>query len=165
MFKTLGALVAGLVLSGCASIVNDSMHPMRLETKAADGAMVSGADCKLTNDYGTYSAKSGETTQVRRSGKDMDVVCKHPEHPDAQGRVISRANAGLAGNILFGGGIGAIIDHNKGTAYTYPSWIQMAFGKTMVFDRSDEKEGRPVIGAELPGSAASGVAAAGATAK
>jgi hypothetical protein len=34
------------------------------------------------------------------------------------GRAISRANAGMAGNIIFGGGIGAIIDHNKGTAYS-----------------------------------------------
>ncbi|EHR72648.1 hypothetical protein BurJ1DRAFT_3845 [Burkholderiales bacterium JOSHI_001] len=161
MFKTLGALgalAAGIALSGCASIVNDSMHPIRLETKAADGVMVNGADCKMTNDYGSFNAKSGETTQVRRSGKDLDVVCKHPDHSDAQARVISRANAGLAGNIIFGGGIGAIIDHNKGTAYTYPTWIQLAFGKTMVFDRSAEKEGQPVVGAEVaaaPASAAS----------
>jgi hypothetical protein len=63
-------------------------------------------------------------------------------------RAISRANAGLAGNILFGGGIGAIIDHNKGTAYTYPTWIRMVFGKTLVFDRSNEKEGQPLLGSE-----------------
>ena len=57
----------------------------------------------------------------------------------------------LAGNILFGGGIGAIIDHNKGTAYTYPTWIQLVFGQTLVFDRSDEKEGQPVPG-RAPGA-------------
>jgi hypothetical protein len=55
---------------------------------------------------------------------------------------------GLAGNIIFGGGIGAIIDHNKGTAYTYPSWIQLVFGKSLVFDRSTEKDGQPVPGME-----------------
>ena len=64
------------------------------------------------------------------------------------GRAISRANAGMAGNIIFGGGIGAIIDHNKGTAYTYPTWIQLIFGKTLVFDRSAEKDGQPVLGME-----------------
>ncbi len=56
--------------------------------------------------------------------------------------------AGMAGNIIFGGGIGAIIDHNKGTAYTYPTWIQLIFGKTLVFDRSAEKDGQPVLGME-----------------
>ena len=78
----------------------------------------------------------------------MDITCKDPANPDAVGRAISRANAGLAGNIIFGGGIGAIIDHSKGTAYTYPTWVQLVFGKTLVFDRSEEKDGQPVKGTE-----------------
>ena len=52
------------------------------------------------------------------------------------------------GNIILGGGIGAVIDHNKGTAYSFPVWMQLAFGKTLVFDRSTEKEGRPTLGVE-----------------
>jgi hypothetical protein len=63
---------------------------------------------------------------------------------------ISRANAGLAGNIIFGGGIGAIIDHNKGTAYTYPQWVRVVMGKMLTFDRSADKEGQPNNGLELP---------------
>ena len=82
----------------------------------------------------------------------MDITCRHPANPEAAGRAISRANAGLAGNIILGGGIGAIIDHNKGTAYTYPTWVQLVFGKTLVFDRSAEKDGQPVMGTEPVGS-------------
>ena len=133
---------------GCASVVNDSTHPMKVETKTEAGQIVAGAECKLTNDYGSTPVKSGETTQVRRSNKDLDIVCKHPENPDATARAISRANAGMFGNIILGGGIGAIIDHNKGTAYTYPTWVQLVFGKTLVFDRSAEKEGQPTLGTE-----------------
>jgi hypothetical protein len=48
---------------------------------------------------------------------------------------------------LLGGGIGAIIDHNKGTAYTYPLWVQLVFGKTLSFDRRADKEGQPNLGA------------------
>ena len=143
------AIVAGcLVFTGCASIVNDSTHPMKVETKTDAGAIVVGAECKLTNDYGSVSMKSGDTAQVRRSSKDMDIVCKHPENPDATARAISRANAGMFGNIIIGGGIGAIIDHSKGTAYTYPTWVQLVFGKTMVFDRAAEKDGQPALGTE-----------------
>lgn len=141
-------VLAVLVSTGCASIVNETTHPMKIETKTGSGEMVAGADCKLTNDYGTVSAKSGETTQVRRSSKDLDIVCKDPSNPDASARAISRANGGMWGNIILGGGIGAIIDHNKGTAYTYPTWIQLVFGKTLVFDRTDEKEGAPTLGTE-----------------
>jgi len=73
---------------------------------------------------------------------------------DAKGTAISRANGGMAGNILFGGGIGAIIDHNKGTAYTYPEWMRLVTSRETTFDRRDDKEGAPNNGL-LPTAAAS----------
>lgn len=119
---------------------------MKVETKTAAGTMVADADCKLTNDYGVFNVKSGETTQVRRSSKDLEIVCKNPANPDAVATAISRANGGMFGNIILGGGIGAVIDHNKGTAYSYPVWVQLVFGQTLVFDRRAEKEGQPTQG-------------------
>lgn len=151
MIVRLSALAVAVACTGCASIVNDTTHPVKIETKTASGENVTGAECKVSNDYGTVQAKSGETTQVRRSSKDLDITCKHPQNPDATARAISRANAGMVGNIIIGGGIGAIIDHNKGTAYTYPTWVQLVFGQSLVFDRSDEKEGQPVPG-RAPGT-------------
>ena len=100
MIERMSLYAACVVFSGCASVVNDSTHPMKVETKSVAGQVVSGAECKLTNDYGTVSMKSGDTTQVRRSSKDMDIVCRHPENQEAVGRAISRANAGMFGNIL-----------------------------------------------------------------
>lgn len=142
------ALITVVLMSGCASVVNDSTHPVKIETKTAEGLLVNGAECKLTNDYGSFTAKSGDTIQVRRSSKDLDIVCKTLDQQDASARAISRANGGMFGNILLGGGIGAIIDHNKGTAYTYPTWMQLIFGKSLVFDRSAEKDGQPTVAAE-----------------
>lgn len=134
---------AMLVLTGCASVVNDTSHPIKVETLTQQGQAITGAECKLSNDYGSSTMKSGDTAPVRRSSKDLDIVCKHPDNPDATARGISRANGGMFGNIILGGGVGAIIDHNKGTAYTYPTWVQLVFGKALVFDRSNEKEGTP----------------------
>lgn len=145
-YRTATACAAVLLASGCASIVNETTHPIRVETRTQAGQAVTGAECTLSNDRGSMTMRSGETAQVRRSGADLDIVCTHPANPNAQARAISRANAGLAGNIIFGGGIGAIIDHNKGTAYTYPTWVQLIFGQVLVFDRRDEQEGRPVAG-------------------
>lgn len=148
MLRALAAAAAALSFTGCATVVNDSMQPMKVETTKDDGTSVAGAECRLTNDYGTITTKSGDTAQVRRSSKDLDITCRSPENPDALARAISRANAGMFGNIILGGGIGAIIDHNKGTAYTYPTWVRLQFGKTLVFDRTNEKEGQPVPGTE-----------------
>lgn len=143
MFKNLTLAIVPFAFAGCASIVNDTTHPMKVETKSASGELVAGAECKLTNDYGSFTVKSGDSTPIRRSSKDLDIVCKDPKNPDATARAISRANGGMAGNIIFGGGIGAIIDHNKGTAYTYPTWVQLVFGQSLVFDRRTEKDGLP----------------------
>ena len=74
MLRTLAAAAAALAMTGCATVVNDSMQPMKVETAKADGTLVSGAECKLTNDYGTVTSKSGDTVQIRRSGKDLDIT-------------------------------------------------------------------------------------------
>jgi hypothetical protein len=160
MLRVFALVSTAVLFTGCASVVNDSTHPMKIETQTESGQAVAGADCKLTNDYGTISAKSGDTAQVRRSSKDLDIVCKHPENRDATARAISRANAGMFGNIIIGGGIGAIIDHSKGTAYTYPTWVQLVFGKTLVIDRNTEKDGKPAVGVEqaVPVAAAASAA-------
>jgi hypothetical protein len=146
MIRILAAAAVAVLATGCASIVNGTLQPMRIDTVRADGSAVPGADCQLANNYGTMSVRSGTTVQMRRSSWDLDITCKDPANPDAIGRAISRANAGLAGNILFGGAIGAVVDHKRGTAYTYPTWVQLVFGKTLVFDRSAEKDGQPVTG-------------------
>ncbi len=74
-------------------------------------------------------------------------------------------NAGMFGNILIGGGIGAFIDHNRGTAYTYPSWIQLVFGQTLVFDRREEKTGQPLAGKPATPENKSAAATGGTVAK
>ena len=138
------SVASTLVLSGCASVVNDKTHPMKIETKTQAGVLVSGADCTLKNDKASSTAKSGEVTNVRRSSADLEITCKHPTNPEATAKAISRVNSGMFGNIIIGGGIGAIIDHNTGNAYTYPAWIQLIFGRTLTFDRRNEKDNEPV---------------------
>lgn len=146
--KVLAIVLSASIFTGCASITGDSTHPVKIETKTQAGEVITGAECRVSNDYGSNTMRSGDTIPVRRSSKDIDILCKHPGNPDANARAISRAGSGMYGNIIFGGGIGAIIDHNKGTAYTYPTWMQLVFGKTLVFDRSAEKEGTPAFGIE-----------------
>ena len=49
----------------------------------------------------------------------------------------------MFGNILLGGGIGAIVDHSNGSAYNYPDWMKLVMGKSLSFDRKDTLPNSP----------------------
>ncbi|MCZ4314588.1 hypothetical protein O4H66_14350 [Comamonadaceae bacterium G21597-S1] len=138
-----------VLTQGCASIVNDTTNPMRVETYSQAGTEVADMQCKLENDYGSQTVKTPGTLQIRRSAKDLHIICSKIGEPDAKGVVTSRANGGMFGNIIFGGGIGAIIDHNKGTAYSYPQWVRLVVGRMLGFDRSNDKDGMPNLGKDV----------------
>lgn len=55
----------------------------------------------------------------------------------------------MFGNIVFGGGIGAIIDHAKGAAYSYPQRIRLVVGRMLGYDRKDDKDAAPNLGTEI----------------
>lgn len=142
------ALSIAVLATGCATITGDTVQSIRVETRTANGAEIRDADCELSNEYGSVRLRTPGNVSIRRSSSDLNVRCTAADQEPAHGRGVSRANAGMWGNIIFGGGIGAIIDHNKGTAYTYPQWMQMTFGKVLTFDRSDDKDGQPSVARE-----------------
>jgi hypothetical protein len=148
MKATIAIASASMLFTGCATVMNDTNQPVKVEAVSPDGTSVSGADCTLVNDRGVVLVKSGGTAQVHRSSADLAITCVQPDQVDAKARAVSRANAGLWGNVLIGGGIGAVIDHTRGTAYTYPTWVQLVFGKALLFDRSSEKDGQPTPATE-----------------
>ena len=144
-YKIALALSTLLLASGCASIIKDSKQAMRVQTFAADGTEVTGARCLLESDDGNYYVRSPRRVMVERSSGDLLVTCEQKEKglPRADGRIVSRATAAIWGNVIFGGPIGAAIDHGNGNAYSYPEWIQLKFGELRVFDGADRPEGRP----------------------
>lgn len=146
-FWGLAAFVAILsVLTGCASITNGTTQTMKIETLTQAGQALPGAECRLSNDKVASRAVSGRSAQVRRSGSDLMVQCTLAGQPMASGQAVSRANAGLAGNLLLGSALGAAIDVGTGAAYTYPTWIRLVFGEDRLFDRSGHRDDGPVVG-------------------
>ncbi|WP_226791353.1 hypothetical protein [Alcaligenes faecalis] len=137
--------VAALLLTGCASITSESMQLVRVDAVDETGEKVTDARCTLTNDKGEFVTEAGKHARVGKSSKNLNVTCTATDRTDeATGTLISRAGAGMFGNIIFGGGIGAIIDHNRGTAYNYPDWVELVFGKILTYDRMKNKEGVPM---------------------
>jgi hypothetical protein len=131
-------LIFSLVgLVSCASITSDTNQPLSLVTKDLKGDTVEGAQCTLRNDKGAWEAKSPSFVNVSRSFEDLVVECKKPGYQTGSLKAVSRAAGGMWGNIVFGGGVGAIIDHSRGVGYNYPDILPVVMGKTVIMDRSD----------------------------
>lgn len=145
-------LALPMLLSGCATITKDANQSVQIETYSKDNQPVSGTKCVAQNDRGQWTATTPGAVSVHRSGENLLINCEKEGESAGKGTVISRANGGMFGNILLGGGIGAIIDHNKGTAYTYPSWIRIIMGENLIYDRKDEQENQPMNGIATVGS-------------
>jgi hypothetical protein len=148
--KAGAALLGALALTGCASVVNDVTHPVRIETVTSAGDAVEGANCALDNDKASQNVTTPVVANVRRSHEDLKIACTKTGLQAGNGVATSRANAGLAGNILIGGGIGAVVDHTRGTAYTYPQWVRVVMGQTTYFDRSMDVDGKVNAGMPSP---------------
>jgi hypothetical protein len=139
-------LLCSTFLTGCASITKDSNQPVKVETYTKDNQVVTGAKCTAKNERGEWKAETPSAMSVHRSGENLLISCEKEGMIAGIATVISRANGGMFGNILFGGGIGAIIDHNKGTAYSYPDWIRVVMGDNLVYDRKNNKDNEVMLG-------------------
>lgn len=138
--------LASSTMIGCASISKDSNQPVHIETYNQKNEKIENAKCLAKNDRGEWVANSPGIIMPHRSGKNLTITCTKENEEAGNATLISRANGGMWGNILFGGGIGAIIDHNKGTAYSYPDWVKVILGQHLIFDRKKNVEGEIMAG-------------------
>lgn len=123
------ALAACVLSTGCASVTGGNTQKMYVQAQTLDGTPVTGADCSLSNDKGTWRVKAPGDTSITRSNKRMEVKCGKSPLPEGVVSVESSTRAAMFGNILIGGAIGAVIDHSSGAAYEYPEMIKVVMGR------------------------------------
>lgn len=133
MFRTIAtiatvAIVAIVLLTGCASVTGSTNQSMSVQTRAHAGTEVRGANCELTNNKGKWFITTPGSVMVHRSNDDMQVLCQKPGLEPGRAAVVSEIKGTMFGNIIIGGGIGAIIDHSNGSAYEYPNFVQVVMG-------------------------------------
>jgi hypothetical protein len=132
VFRSLFVLVPTVLFAtGCASIVSGSNQSLSVETRT-DSGPVSGVNCRLSNNKGTWFVTSPGSTTVNRSFEDLAVKCEKDGMEPGLLSVKSGTKAMAFGNILFGGVIGAGVDISTGAAYDYPPLIVVMMGKTGV---------------------------------
>lgn len=124
------ALVISASVSGCSTLTGEgTSQNLSVMTYTPENQDLTGASCELKNDEGLWTAVTPATVMVRRSNKDLMVKCSKAGFSDATANVVSKTKANMWGNIIFGGGVGAIIDHSNGSAYQYPPTLKMIMGK------------------------------------
>jgi hypothetical protein len=119
---------------GACSTITQSENQSLALTATYQGKPVE-PTCQIKNDKGNWDAKAPTNVMVRKSNEDLEVTCKKEGMPDGLLKAISRAAGSMFGNIIFGGGIGALIDHNKGTGYDYPDQLPVKMGESVVVDK------------------------------
>ena len=122
--------MASLLFTGCASIVTGQNQALSVETIAQNGSQVSGANCRLANDKGTWFVVTPGSATVTRSYNDINVSCSKDGHEPGILVAKSSTKVMAAGNILFGGIIGAAVDAGTGAAFDYPSLIRVIMGRS-----------------------------------
>lgn len=142
------SLIIGL--AGCASVTGSSTQNISIQTRAPDGKEVKEAQCDLINKRGTYFLTTPGTIMISRSNDDLTVTCRKDGFDNGRAGVVSNTKGSMFGNILLGGGIGAIVDHNSGAAYEYPTFVQVVMGSNITIGtkREDVQQNQnPMTGA------------------
>jgi hypothetical protein len=127
---TIAIAMLSILTTGCSTITGGgTSQSVSVQTLAADGQDVESAKCEMTNDEGTWFVTTPGSSVVRRSNKDLQVICNKVGLDVGTANVVSRTTGNMFANILLGGGIGAIVDHNNGSAYEYPGLIKIVMGR------------------------------------
>ena len=111
-----GLAALGMILSGCATIVNGTTQSISIST-----ASVVGARCTLVNSEGTWYVTTPGSAVVHKTKNDLDITCTMAGYEDAHRVVPSKFNATTAGNIIAGGLVGIAVDAASGANYEYPA--------------------------------------------
>lgn len=128
------ALLAGVALTGCASVSGGNVQKMYVQAQTQAGAAVTGAECTLINDKGSWRLVAPGDTSIVRSNKRIEVKCEKQPLPQGVVSVESSTRGAMYGNILLGGVVGAVVDHNSGAGYEYPEMIKVTMGRMISLD-------------------------------
>lgn len=148
MHRFVFLITAFSFLSGCASVTGTPNQSVSVQARSSNGKEVKEAACDFINKRGTWFITTPGTVQIHRSDDDLQVTCRKEGFDNGRASVVSDTKGSMFGNILLGGGIGAVMDHNNGSAYEYPSFIQVTMGIDSLIGtpRDNKAESRNTIG-------------------
>jgi hypothetical protein len=126
--NVLACVMIAALTSGCSTLTGSTTQSVSVRTKDQSGTEISDVACDLVNKDGTWFVKSPGSVVIHRSNDDLQINCKKDGVPNGSAAAVSDVKGSMVGNIVFGGGIGAIMDHVNGSAYEYPTLLEIVMG-------------------------------------
>jgi hypothetical protein len=90
---------------------------------------VQGAACTLTNSEGIWYLTSPGSATVHKTKNDLTVTCTKDGFQSGSQVAVANFGGATFGNLVVGGGIGAIVDAASGANYSYNSPIIVPLGE------------------------------------
>lgn len=124
-FRMLMALLALTQLASCASFLNGSGQSMQVSTWCKDRQIP--AACTAENSKGALSFRTPGEIHVGKDFFHLQITCKSPFYNEVTVTVPSMLNLSAAGNVLFGGVVGAGLDVYTGSAFAYNRDVRISY--------------------------------------
>ena len=116
----MAVMIAIIALSGCATM---------MQGNEGENVMVNaqncpaGTKCTLTNKKGSWTVEVPGSVTVQKSDDTLYLRCSGPGGAVAQAALDSEMTGTIFGNIILGGGIGAIVDANTDAHREYDNAV------------------------------------------
>jgi hypothetical protein len=116
---------------GCASITGSRNQPISVTT-THEGAPITGANCSLVNDKGTWYVRTPGSVMIQKAYGDLSVSCKKEDSHVGASIFKSSAEGATWGNIIAGGLIGYAVDASTGAGFSYAPTLNLEMIKGSV---------------------------------
>ena len=123
--KTTLLLLTALFISGCASVLHGDNQSMRVSTLCGQQSLP--ASCVATNSKGSWPFQTPASILVQKAHDPLTIRCKSPFFAEGVAQVPASPNPMLAGNLVFGGLIGAGVDFATGAGFAYNTVVNIFY--------------------------------------
>lgn len=120
LYKTI-VIASMFVLTGCSTIVSSNNQTVTVKAMH-ENKEIEGTKCVLQNSKGEWTTVTPQSVNIRKAWADLNVTCRKGAASGTK-VVKSSAEGSTFGNILIGGGVGALVDMGTGNGYSYPDSI------------------------------------------
>jgi len=118
-------LLTAFLTSGCASVLNGDNQTMRVSTFCGQQSLP--ASCVATNSKGSWPFQTPASIHVQKAHDPLTIRCRSPFFAEGGAQVPATPNPVLAGNLVFGGLIGAGVDLATGAGFAYNNVVNIFY--------------------------------------
>jgi hypothetical protein len=111
------------ILSGCSTLTASNDQNIQITSNCKRNNLTN--YCIATNAEGSTRFTTPNIIKIKKSSSVLNITCHSGSFNNASKNIKSKPGASIAGNIIFGGIFGSIIDLQNSHTYEYPNSINI----------------------------------------